>query len=92
MYKTIFFPEKKLKKNVCAYPTYNFQICYPKHTYFLFGLTSLNRGFDHYITYSEIQYKILLFTYWVNYHLQFFFFSKLTFSKILSGKSDCQRV
>ena len=27
-----------VEKKMCANPTKNFQTCYPKHTYFLFGL------------------------------------------------------
>ena len=36
MQKIIYiFPEKKIiEKNVCAYPTKNFQTCYLKHTHF----------------------------------------------------------
>ena len=30
MHEIIFFPEKNY---LCAYPTLNFQTCYPKHTY-----------------------------------------------------------
>ena len=33
MHKIIFFPENKLK-NMCAYPTKNFQTGSPKHSYF----------------------------------------------------------
>ena len=38
MHEIILFSEKQWKNNVCAYPTLYFQTCYPKHTYFLFGL------------------------------------------------------
>ena len=35
MDKIIYFSRKKIiKKNMCAYPTINFQTRYPKHTYF----------------------------------------------------------
>ena len=41
MNKIIFIPEKEIIKNMFAYPTWNFQTRYPKHT-FLFGLSRLS--------------------------------------------------
>ena len=45
MHKNYVFFQKNKIKNVCAYGTLP-KTCYPKHTYFLFGLTLGKRRYD----------------------------------------------